>query len=48
MAKVYSDEEKQALLDQHKVSGKSRTEFARENGIPEGKCSIKYTLNLDF
>ncbi len=35
MSKIYSDEEKQALLDQHKVSGKSRTEFARENGIPE-------------
>lgn len=35
MPRNYSEEEKQELLDQFKVSGKSKTEYARENGIPE-------------
>lgn len=36
MARNYSEEEKQKLLDKYKVSGKSKTTYARENGIPEG------------
>lgn len=35
MARVYSDEEKRRHLDQYKVSGKSKTEYSRENDIPE-------------
>ena len=35
MARNYSEEEKQKLLDKYKVSGKSKTAYARENGIPE-------------
>ena len=35
MARNYSEEEKQKLLDKYKVSGKSKTTYARENGIPE-------------
>lgn len=35
MPRKYSEEEKQELLDKFKVSGKSKTEYARENGIPE-------------
>ena len=35
MAGNYSEEEKQKLLDKYKVSGKSKTTYARENGIPE-------------
>ena len=35
MANVYSEEEKQKHLDQYKASGKTRTEYARENSIPE-------------
>ena len=31
----YSEEEKRKHLDQYKVSGKSKTEYARENDIPE-------------
>ena len=35
MSKIYSDEEKRSYLDQYKVSGKTKTEFARDNHIPE-------------
>ena len=35
MPRNYSEEEKQEFLDKFKVSGKSKTEYARENGIPE-------------
>ena len=35
MARNYSEEEKQKLLVKYKVSGKSKTTYARENGIPE-------------
>ena len=35
MARNYSEEEKQKLLDKYKVSGKSKTTYARENVIPE-------------
>ncbi len=36
MARNYSEEEKaKKLLDKYKVSGKSKTTYARENGIPE-------------
>lgn len=35
MPRNYSEEEKQELLDKFRVSGKSKTEYARENGIPE-------------
>ena len=31
----YSEEEKRKHLDQYKVSGKSKTEYARANDIPE-------------
>ena len=35
MSRNYSEEEKQEYLDKYKVSGKSKTIYARENGIPE-------------
>ena len=35
MARNYSEEEKREYLDRFKVSGKSKTIYARENGIPE-------------
>ena len=35
MSRNYSEEEKQEYLDKYKVSGKSKTTYARENGIPE-------------
>lgn len=35
MARIYSDEEKRTHLDQYRVSGKCKTEYARENDIPE-------------
>ena len=35
MSKIYSEEEKQAYLGSFKVSGKSKTAYARENNIPE-------------
>ena len=35
MANIYSDEEKQMHLNQYKVSGKTKTEYARDNSIPE-------------
>lgn len=35
MARIYSDEEKRLHLDQYKVSGKTKTEYARVNDIPE-------------
>ena len=35
MARIYSDEEKRFHLDKYKVSGKCKTEYARENDIPE-------------
>ena len=35
MARIYSDEEKRLHLDKYKVSGKCKTEYARENDIRE-------------
>ena len=35
MANIYSDEEKQKHLDQYRTSGKTKTEYARDNSIPE-------------
>lgn len=35
MARIYSEEEKRAYLDKYKVCGKTKTEYARENDIPE-------------
>ena len=35
MARNYSEEEKQKYLDKYKVSGKSKTTYARENRIQE-------------
>lgn len=35
MARTYSEEEKRLHLDKYKVSGKCKTEYARENDIPE-------------
>ena len=50
MARIYSDEEKQAHLDQYKVSGKCKTEYARENDIPEAtfRAWIKEENYSDF
>ena len=35
ISRIYSEEEKRQYLDQYKVSGKSKTEYARSNDIPE-------------
>ena len=35
MARIYSEEEKRQHLDQYRVSGKSKTEYARSKDIPE-------------
>ena len=35
MGRVYSEEEKRLHLDQYKVSGMLKAEYARENDIPE-------------
>ena len=35
MSRNYSEEEKMQHLDQYKVSGKSKAEYARSNDIPE-------------
>ena len=35
MSRNYSEKEKQEYLDKYKVIGKSKTIYARENGIPE-------------
>lgn len=35
MSKMYSEEEKRRYLDAYRVSGKSKTAYARENNIPE-------------
>lgn len=50
MARIYSDEEKRLHLDQYKVSGKCKTEYARENDIPEAtfRAWIKEENNSDF
>ena len=50
MARTYSDEEKQLHLDQYKVSGKSKTEYARENDIPEAafRAWVKEENYSDF
>ena len=40
MSRNYSEEEKREYLDRFKVSGKSKTIYARENGIPEMVGSI--------
>ena len=50
MARIYSDEEKRLHLDQYKVSGKSKTEYARENDIPEAtfRAWVKEENYSDF
>ena len=50
MARVYSDEEKRIHLDQYKVSGKCKIEYARENDIPEAtfRAWIKEENYSDF
>lgn len=50
MARTYSDEEKQLHLDQYKVSGKSKTEYARDNDIPEAtfRAWVKEENYSDF
>ena len=35
MSQIYSEEEKKSHLDRFMVSGKTKTEYARENNIPE-------------
>lgn len=35
MSRMYNQEEKRDYVDRFKVSGKSKTEYARNNGIPE-------------
>lgn len=50
MARIYSDEEKRLHLDQYKVSGKSKTEYARDNDIPEAtfRAWVKEENYSDF
>ena len=50
MARNYSDEEKRVHLDKYKVSGKSKTEYARENDIPEAtfRAWVKEENYSDF
>ena len=50
MARIYSDEEKRLHLDKYKVSGKCKTEYARENDIPEAtfRAWIKEKNYADF
>lgn len=50
MARIYSDEEKRVHLDKYKVSGKCKTEYARENDIPEAtfRAWIKEENISDF
>lgn len=50
MARIYSDEEKRLHLDQYKVSGKSKTEYARSNDIPEAtfRAWVKEENYSDF
>lgn len=35
MSKIYSEEEKRTHLDRYKVSGKTKTEYARDNSLAE-------------
>lgn len=50
MARTYSEEEKRLHLDKYKVSGKCKTEYARENDIPEAtfRAWIKEENYADF
>lgn len=50
MARTYGDEEKRLHLDQYKVSGKSKTEYARDNDIPEAtfRAWVKEENYSDF
>lgn len=50
MSRIYSNEEKRLHLDQYKVSGKCKTEYARENDIPEAtfRAWIKEENYSDF
>ena len=50
MARIYSDEEKRAHVDKYLVSGKCKTEYARENDIPEAtfRSWIKEENYSDF
>lgn len=35
MSRIYSEEEKRNYIDRYRVSGKSKTAYAKENDIPE-------------
>lgn len=50
MSRIYSNEEKRLHLDQYKVSGKCKTEYARANDIPEAtfRAWIKEENYSDF
>ena len=50
MSKIYEEEEKRMYLDAFKVSGKTKTAFARENNIPEAtfRAWIKENEYLTF
>ena len=50
MSRTYSEEEKRNYLDRYKVSGKCKTEYARENAIPEAtfRAWIKEENYADF
>lgn len=50
MARIYIEEEKRLHLDKYKVSGKCKTEYARENDIPETtfRAWIKEENYADF
>lgn len=50
MSKIYEEEEKRMYIDAFKVSGKTKTAFARENNIPEAtfRAWIKDDEYLSF
>lgn len=50
MGRIYQEEEKRTYLDEYKVSGKTQTEYARENDIPEStfRAWLKEENYADF
>ena len=48
MSRIYSNEEKRLHLDQYKVSGKCKTEYARENAIPEAMYMKKAVYSIEL
>ena len=48
MARIYSEEEKRTHLDKYKVCGKTKTEYARENDIPELLSEISTIYRLPY